>query len=85
MNTRGSGFPLPDDRRYVPTLRLMRTRYEGTVADSHQDAMAAKLAQAGVFDDVEDFFDALDSGADVLSDHADSLELVEHLKLKRPA
>jgi hypothetical protein len=66
-------------------LPSMRTRYEGTVADSHEDAMAAKLAKAGVFDDTEDFFDALESGADVLNDHVDPYDLVERLKLQRPA
>lgn len=63
----------------------MRRRYEGTVADAHDDATAGKLAAAGVFDQVDDFFDALESGLDVLDDHVDPHELVERLKLQRPA
>lgn len=85
MNDGDPTFPLPDSDGDVPTLRAMRTRYEGTVADAEHEEMAARLAEAGVFDDADDFFDALDAGADVLDDHVEPLELVERLKLQRPA
>jgi hypothetical protein len=85
MNTHDPSNPLHGRPWYVRTLPAMRTRYEGTVADAQEDAMAAKLAKAGVFDAADDFFDALEAGEDVLTDHVDAHELVERLKLQRPA
>lgn len=52
-------------------------------AGGHNDT-AEQLAATGVFDEADQFFDALEAGENVLNDHVDPHELAERLKLRRP-
>ena len=52
---------------------------------THDDGdVVAPESELEMLEKADAFFDALESGADVLNDHVDPVELVERLKLQRP-